>query len=158
ASAARVAADPRLMMPPCSAPAPQGRGMICGPSRRVPRAGVIGTCRSLARQLPAQSRSCVFRHGCAASGLLPPGSARPSGWRRARRPAALLRGGRVAAEPASTDPYREAAEAFARDGVVCVRGVLDNAQLADAVAAIDAVLAAPSPLAQVASATDDPGS
>jgi ectoine hydroxylase-related dioxygenase (phytanoyl-CoA dioxygenase family) len=69
----------------------------------------------------------------------------------------------VAAERTSTDPgpdrqYREAAAAFARDGVVCVRGVLDDAQLADAVAAIDAVLAAPSPLAQVASATDDPGS
>jgi len=46
---------------------------------------------------------------------------------------------------------------FARDGVVCVRGVLDLAQIALAVAGIERVLAEPSSLAQVASAGDDPG-
>jgi ectoine hydroxylase-related dioxygenase (phytanoyl-CoA dioxygenase family) len=51
----------------------------------------------------------------------------------------------------------DAAQAFARDGVACVRQVLDPGQVAAAVAAIDAVLAAPGPLAQVASGTDDPG-
>jgi ectoine hydroxylase-related dioxygenase (phytanoyl-CoA dioxygenase family) len=52
----------------------------------------------------------------------------------------------------------ELARAFARDGVVCVRGVLDPAELADAAAAIETVLASPGPLAQVASGLDDPGS
>ncbi|HEX5188496.1 MAG TPA: phytanoyl-CoA dioxygenase family protein [Streptosporangiaceae bacterium] len=52
----------------------------------------------------------------------------------------------------------ELAEAFAREGVVCVRQVLDADELAEAAAAIDAVLADPSPLAQVASRPDDPGS
>jgi ectoine hydroxylase-related dioxygenase (phytanoyl-CoA dioxygenase family) len=52
----------------------------------------------------------------------------------------------------------EVTAAFARDGVACVRGALDPAEVAEAVAAIDAVLAQPSPLAQVASGTDDPGS
>jgi ectoine hydroxylase-related dioxygenase (phytanoyl-CoA dioxygenase family) len=52
----------------------------------------------------------------------------------------------------------ELAEAFVRDGVVCVRGVLDPAELADAALAIETVLAAPGPLAQVASSSDDPGS
>ena len=47
--------------------------------------------------------------------------------------------------------------AFARDGVVCVRSALDPAGVAEAVAAIDAVLAQPSPLAQVASGASDPG-
>ena len=51
----------------------------------------------------------------------------------------------------------DAAEAFARDGVACVRQVLDPGQVAAAVAAIDAVLAAPGPLAQVASGTDEIG-
>src|SRR5215472_4999786 len=46
---------------------------------------------------------------------------------------------------------------FARDGVVCVRSVLDADQVAAAARAIDAVLANPSPLTQVASGTDDPG-
>ncbi len=46
---------------------------------------------------------------------------------------------------------------FERDGVVCVRQVLNGAQVALAAAAIDAVLARPGPLAQVASAVDDPG-
>jgi ectoine hydroxylase-related dioxygenase (phytanoyl-CoA dioxygenase family) len=50
------------------------------------------------------------------------------------------------------------AEAFARDGVVCVRQVLDAAELIEAAAAIEAVLAEPSPLALVASGPDDPGS
>ena len=49
------------------------------------------------------------------------------------------------------------AEAFARDGVVCVRSVLDAGQVAAAARAIDAVLASPGPFAQVASGTDDPG-
>ena len=51
----------------------------------------------------------------------------------------------------------EVASAFARDGVVCVRSVLDRAEVALAAAAIDAVLASPGPLAQVASGSDDPG-
>jgi hypothetical protein len=41
--------------------------------------------------------------------------------------------------------------------VVCVRSVLDPAEVAVAAAAIDAVLARPGPLAQVASGRDDPG-
>ena len=49
------------------------------------------------------------------------------------------------------------AEDFARDGVVCARGVLDGAELNEAAAAIEAVLAKPSPLTQVASGPDDPG-
>jgi ectoine hydroxylase-related dioxygenase (phytanoyl-CoA dioxygenase family) len=48
-------------------------------------------------------------------------------------------------------------EAFARDGVVCVRGALDPGEVATAAEAIESVLAQPSPLAQVASGTDDPG-
>ncbi len=47
--------------------------------------------------------------------------------------------------------------AFARDGVVCLRSVLDPGQVASAADAIEAVLASPGPLAQVASAADDPG-
>src|SRR5260221_12647905 len=50
------------------------------------------------------------------------------------------------------------AEAFAADGVVCVRQVLDAAELVDAAAAIEGVLANPSPLAQVASGPGDPRS
>jgi ectoine hydroxylase-related dioxygenase (phytanoyl-CoA dioxygenase family) len=49
------------------------------------------------------------------------------------------------------------AEAYRRDGVVCVRGVLDPDEVARAAAAIEAVLADPGPLAQVASDPDDPG-
>jgi ectoine hydroxylase-related dioxygenase (phytanoyl-CoA dioxygenase family) len=49
------------------------------------------------------------------------------------------------------------AATFARDGVVCVRSVLDAGQVAAAARAIDAVLASPGPFAQVASGTDDPG-
>jgi ectoine hydroxylase-related dioxygenase (phytanoyl-CoA dioxygenase family) len=52
----------------------------------------------------------------------------------------------------------ELAEAFARDGVVCVRQVFDPAELASAARAIGIVLANPSPIAQVASGADDPGS
>ena len=47
--------------------------------------------------------------------------------------------------------------AFARDGVVCLRSVLNADQVAAAADAIDAVLATPGPLAQVASGADDPG-
>jgi hypothetical protein len=49
------------------------------------------------------------------------------------------------------------AAAFARDGVVCARSVLDPAEVAVAAAAIDAVLASPGPLAQVAGDPRDPG-
>ncbi|MDH4352817.1 MAG: phytanoyl-CoA dioxygenase family protein [Actinomycetota bacterium] len=48
-------------------------------------------------------------------------------------------------------------EAFRRDGVVCVRNVLDPDEVALAAAAVDRVLADPGPLAKVASAPDDPG-
>ena len=51
----------------------------------------------------------------------------------------------------------EAVAAFARDGVVCLRSVLDAGQVAVAADAIGDVLARPGPLAQVASAADDPG-
>ena len=51
----------------------------------------------------------------------------------------------------------EVVAAFARDGVVCLRSVLQGTEVAAAADAIEAVLAAPSPLAQVASGTDDPG-
>jgi hypothetical protein len=50
-----------------------------------------------------------------------------------------------------------AAAAFARDGVACVRSVLEPAEVAVAADAIDAVLASPGPLAQVASGPEDPG-
>jgi ectoine hydroxylase-related dioxygenase (phytanoyl-CoA dioxygenase family) len=46
---------------------------------------------------------------------------------------------------------------FARDGVVCVRSVLDAGQVAAAARAIGAVLTRPGPYAQVASGADDPG-
>src|SRR5712691_3020586 len=52
----------------------------------------------------------------------------------------------------------EVVSAFARDGVACVRDVLDRAELASAARAIEIVLASPSPIAQVASAANDPGS
>jgi ectoine hydroxylase-related dioxygenase (phytanoyl-CoA dioxygenase family) len=58
-------------------------------------------------------------------------------------------------EPVRLDD--EAIAAFARDGVICLRSVLDPGEVAVAVAAIDAVLARPGPLAQVASAPGDPG-
>jgi ectoine hydroxylase-related dioxygenase (phytanoyl-CoA dioxygenase family) len=51
----------------------------------------------------------------------------------------------------------EAVAAFAADGVACVRQVLRAQEVAEAAAAIDAVLAGPGPLAQVASGADDPG-
>ncbi len=63
-------------------------------------------------------------------------------------------------QPAARDePAVDAnlAAAFARDGVVCVRQALDADELSEAAAAIEAVLARPSPLAQVASRPDDPG-
>ena len=47
--------------------------------------------------------------------------------------------------------------AFARDGVACLRSVLDAGEVATAADAIDAVLATPGPLAQAASGPDDPG-
>jgi ectoine hydroxylase-related dioxygenase (phytanoyl-CoA dioxygenase family) len=51
----------------------------------------------------------------------------------------------------------ELAEAFARDGVVCVRSALDPGEVAEAAQGIEAVLASPGPLTLVASAADDPG-
>jgi ectoine hydroxylase-related dioxygenase (phytanoyl-CoA dioxygenase family) len=54
-------------------------------------------------------------------------------------------------------PGEGVAAAFSRDGVVCVRSVLGPAEVAVAAAAIDAVLASPGPLAQVASGPGDPG-
>ena len=51
----------------------------------------------------------------------------------------------------------ELVAAFARDGVVCVRSVLDPGEVAAAARGIDAVLARPGPLAQVASGNGDPG-
>ncbi len=47
--------------------------------------------------------------------------------------------------------------AFRREGVVVVRGVLDSGEIALARDAIDAVLASPGPLAQVASGGEDRG-
>lgn len=44
----------------------------------------------------------------------------------------------------------ETAAAFARDGVACVRSVLDPGEVAVAAAGIDAVLASPPPLAHLA--------
>ncbi len=52
----------------------------------------------------------------------------------------------------------ELATDFGRDGVVCVRQVLDPGELASAARAIEIVLANPSPISQVASSADDPGS
>src|ERR1700749_4478966 len=54
-------------------------------------------------------------------------------------------------------PDDEAVAAFARDGVACLRSVLDPGEVAAAAAAIDAVLARPGPLSQVASSAGDPG-
>jgi ectoine hydroxylase-related dioxygenase (phytanoyl-CoA dioxygenase family) len=51
----------------------------------------------------------------------------------------------------------ELAAAFAADGVVCARGVLDPDEVAAAARGIEAVLASPGPLTLVASAADDPG-
>src|ERR1700684_4259353 len=58
-------------------------------------------------------------------------------------------------EPVLAD--EETVAAFARDGVACLRSVLDAREVAAAADAIDAVLARPGPLAQVASRVDDPG-
>ena len=58
-------------------------------------------------------------------------------------------------EPTATDEAVVAA--FGRDGVVCIRQVLDPEEVAAAARGIEAVLARPGPLTQVASATDDPG-
>ncbi|HEX7995310.1 MAG TPA: phytanoyl-CoA dioxygenase family protein, partial [Streptosporangiaceae bacterium] len=71
----------------------------------------------------------------------------------ARTPA---RGSDITDETSGTGAV-DLAEDLARDGVVCVRGVLDAAEVNEAAAAIEAVLAQPSPLTQVASGTDDPG-
>ena len=59
---------------------------------------------------------------------------------------------RVAACAAETD-----IAAFRRDGAVCIRGLLNAAELALLTRGIDANLASPSPRAKVASRPDDPG-
>ena len=46
---------------------------------------------------------------------------------------------------------------FARDGAICVRGLVGPELLQRVTSAVDANLADPSPLAQMASGTDDPG-
>jgi ectoine hydroxylase-related dioxygenase (phytanoyl-CoA dioxygenase family) len=51
----------------------------------------------------------------------------------------------------------DAVEAFARDGAVCLRGVLGAGEIEDLRAGIEANLAAPSPRAKTASRADDPG-
>ena len=91
-----------------------------------------------------------------------PRAGRPTSWRPCpRRGGSVTR--RVAAGTArayagTVDAQRVDAAAFARDGVACVRGVLNPQELASAARAIDIVLAAPGPLALVASSPDDPGS
>lgn len=56
-----------------------------------------------------------------------------------------------------TELSPEDIETYQRDGVVCVRGLLDADEVERAREAIDVVLADPGPLAQVASGQDDPG-
>ena len=51
----------------------------------------------------------------------------------------------------------ELIDAFARDGAVCLRGLLNADEVALLRAGIDANIAAPSPRARVASRADDPG-
>ena len=51
----------------------------------------------------------------------------------------------------------ELAQAFARDGAVCLRGLLNAEEVALLREGIDANIAAPSPRAKVASRPDDPG-
>ncbi len=51
----------------------------------------------------------------------------------------------------------ELTDAFARDGAVCLRGLLNADEVALLCAGIDANIAAPSPRAKVASRPDDPG-
>jgi ectoine hydroxylase-related dioxygenase (phytanoyl-CoA dioxygenase family) len=48
-------------------------------------------------------------------------------------------------------------QAFQRDGAVCLRGLLNTAEIAQLRAGIDTNLAQPSPRAKVASRADDPG-
>src|SRR4051794_11482549 len=48
-------------------------------------------------------------------------------------------------------------EAYQRDGVICVRGLLDPDEVERAREAIGVVLDDPGPMAQVASSQDDPG-
>jgi ectoine hydroxylase-related dioxygenase (phytanoyl-CoA dioxygenase family) len=57
----------------------------------------------------------------------------------------------------NADALTAAAADFARDGVMCVRNVLDADEIETARRAIEAVLAEPSPLAQIASDPNDPG-
>ncbi|MFT3776894.1 MAG: phytanoyl-CoA dioxygenase family protein [Ottowia sp.] len=58
---------------------------------------------------------------------------------------------------AATVVAPELKEAFARDGAVCLRGLLDADEVALLRSGIDANIAQPSPRAKVASRPDDPG-
>ena len=61
------------------------------------------------------------------------------------------------AQRAATVATPDAIDAFARDGAVCLRGLLDAHEVALLRGGIDANIAAPSPRAKVASRADDPG-
>jgi ectoine hydroxylase-related dioxygenase (phytanoyl-CoA dioxygenase family) len=63
----------------------------------------------------------------------------------------------VTASSWTADSHAPDVAAFARDGVLLVRGLLDPDEVEVARQAIDEVLADPGPLAQVASGGDDPG-
>src|SRR5215831_6956962 len=76
-------------------------------------------------------------------------------WAREYRAREYKGGARVRVRPMTADDALAAA--YARDGVACVRSVLDAGEVVAAARAIGAVLASPSPLTQVASGTDDPG-
>jgi hypothetical protein len=66
--------------------------------------------------------------------------------------------GSSTAAPVTATVTAATAAGFARDGVARVRGVLDPDQVAAAARAVEEVLAAPGPLALVASDRDDAGS
>ncbi len=72
-------------------------------------------------------------------------------------PAPAGRHTREAADRAAALVDAATAQAYARDGAVCLRGLLTPAELSLLRAGIDANLAAPSPRAIVASRPDDPG-
>ncbi|MEZ5607363.1 MAG: phytanoyl-CoA dioxygenase family protein [Burkholderiaceae bacterium] len=61
------------------------------------------------------------------------------------------------AQRAATVATPDVVDAFARDGAVCLRGLLNATEVALLRAGIDANIATPSPRAKVASRPDDPG-
>ena len=61
------------------------------------------------------------------------------------------------AQRAATVATPDVIDAFARDGTVCLRGLLNATEVALLRAGIDANIATPSPRAKVASRPDDPG-